>query len=770
MAKIAGITIKLDADASGIEKALRGIDSDLKKTQSNLKNLNKALKFDPKNTDLLTQKQKALKDAIQLTKDRVEQLKQAQSQVAKGSAEWDALQQEIVMTESSLKQLEQEYRNFGSVAKQQLIAVGDQIKSTGDKIAGVGQKLTKNVTAPIVAVGTAASAAAISFETSFAKLSTIADTTEVSVEDLKKQIMDLSSETGLSASAVSEAAYSAISAGQSTGDALEFVATAAKLAKGGFTDVSTATDVLTTALNAYGLSADQVTHVSDVLIETQNEGKTTVAELASAMGKVIPTAAAAGVGIEDLSSQYVALTKNGIATAEATTYINGMLNELTKNGSSAFNAFKEAAGVTFPEYIAQGHSTAEAMQLLSQYTEEAGLKVTDVFGSAEAGKAANVLVSHTEDATTALENMAKQSGQTQNAFETMEGTTASRLEKMKTSLQNLAVTFGETILPIIEPIIQKITEGFAKISEMWNSLSPETQNMIVKALAIAAAIGPILVVIGKVVSGVGSLIGVLGSLASPVGIVIAVIAAVIAIGVLLYKNWDTIKAKALEVWNAIVTAWNNIKDGVVNAVTAIRDGAVNAWNTMVQNVTTAVETLKTSVANAWDGLKAKISNVVANIRSKVQSMVDKFNSAKEAVQAAINKLKSILNTTLSFPKIKVPHFNISGGEVPWGIGGKGYPPSISIDWYKRAYDNPIMFTQPTVLATAAGMKGFGDGSGAEIVMSLEKLQQLVGSQGDRPVVVQVSLEGDARGLFKAVQKTNLVRTKATNYNALAVGG
>ena len=166
---------------------------------------------------------------------------------------------------------------------------------------------------------------------------------------------DLSSETGLSASAVSEAAYSAISAGQSTGDALEFVATAAKLAKGGFTDVSTATDVLTTALNAYGLSADQVTHVSDVLIETQNEGKTTVAELASAMGKVIPTAAAAGVGIEDLSSQYVALTKNGIATAEATTYINGMLNELTKNGSSAFNAFKEAAGVTFPEYIAQGH-------------------------------------------------------------------------------------------------------------------------------------------------------------------------------------------------------------------------------------------------------------------------------------------------------------------------------------------------------------------------------------------------------------------------------
>ena len=209
---------------------------------------------------------------------------------------------------------------------------------------------------------------------------------------------------------------------------------------------------------------------------------------------------------------------------------------------------------------------------------------------------------------------------------------------------------------------------------------------------------------------------------------------------------------------------------MTNAATAIRDGAVNAWNTMVTTVQTASETFKSAVISAWDGLKTKISNVVANIRSKIQSMVDKFNSAKEAVQSAINKLKSILNTTLSFPKIKVPHFHISGGEIPWGIGGKGTPPVINIEWYRKAYDNPIMFTQPTVLATAAGMKGFGDGSGAEIVMSLEKLQQLVGSQGDRPVVVQVSLEGDARGLFKAVQKTNLVRTKATNYNALAVGG
>ena len=653
MAKIAGITIKLDADASGIETALRNIDSSLKKTQSNLKNINKALKFDPKNTELLTQKQKALEDAIKLTEDRVKQLKQAQSQVAKGSAEWDALQQEIVMTESSLKQLEQEYRNFGSVAKQQVIEAGNSMQEVGDKISGVGRKLQPVSTA---AAGVVAALTGMAYKA------------VTSADDLNT----MAKQTGFTTAELQKMQY----------------------------------------------ASDRI----DVSMET-------ITGAAARMTK-------------QLGSSEDKFTNLGVATRD----VDG-------NFRSTSDIF---------------YDTIYALSQIENETERDTVAM-DIFG-----KSANELAGIIDDGGEALRNFGKEAEDAglildQETLDTLNKTNDT-IDAMKAKLGGELLKVGAKLAEALVPVIDKISAGFEKLVAWLDQLTPEQLEMVTTIALIIAVAAPLLMIIGGIISGIGSIVSAIGMLISPAGAVIAIIAAIIAIGVILYKNWDNIKAWAIELWNSVVNAWNSIRDGVVNAVTAIRDGAVNAWNTMVTTVQTASETFKSAVISAWDSLKARIASVVSNIRSQIQSMIDRFNTAKDAVKSAIDKLKSILNTSLSFPHIKVPHFNISGGEVPWGIGGKGYPPSISIDWYKRAYDNPIMFTQPTVLATAAGMKGFGDGSGAEIVMSLEKLQQLVGSQGDRPVVVQVSLEGDARGLFKAVQKTNLVRTKATNYNALAVGG
>ena len=391
-------------------------------------------------------------------------------------------------------------------------AGSNMLASMGKTMTSAGKTLTAAVTAPILGIGAAAFGSATNFETAFAQLMTIADTSTISVDELKDGVLDLSSELGLSASDISEAAYSAISAGQDTADALKFVNSAAKLARGGFTRVSTATDVLTTALNAYGLEAEDVTHISDVLIETQNEGKTTVDELAASMGRVIPTAAAANVGLEDLASQYVALTKNGIGTAEATTYINSMLNELSKTGTTASDMFKEAAGVSFPEYIAAGGSTAEAMELLAQSCAAAGLSVSDAFGSAEAGKAANTLVQHASDSTTALDNMRNSAGQTEAAYATMSETTAVKLAEMKTNLENLAITLGETLIPLVTPLIESITTGLTSITEKWDSLDEGTQQMIIKVATIAAVVGPLLLIGGKLAQGITSITTLCSSL------------------------------------------------------------------------------------------------------------------------------------------------------------------------------------------------------------------------------------------------------------------
>lgn len=388
------------------------------------------------------------------------------------------------------------------------------LNSMGKTMTSAGKTLTAAVTAPILGIGAAAFGSATDFETSFAQLMTIADNSTVSVEDLRDGVKDLSSELGISASDISEAAYSAISAGQDTADALKFVNSAAKLARGGFTKVSTATDVLTTALNAYGLEAEDVTHISDVLIETQNEGKTTVDELAASMGRVIPTAASANVGLEDLASQYVALTKNGIGTAEATTYINSMLNELSKTGTTASDMFKEAAGVSFPDFIAAGGSTAEAMEILAQSCAAAGLSVNDAFGSAEAGKAANTLVQHATDSITALDNMRNSAGQTEAAYATMSETTAVKLAEMKTNLENLAITLGETLIPLVTPLIESITTGLTSITEKWNSLDEGTQQMIIKIATIAAVVGPLLIIGGKLAQGISSITTLIGGIGS----------------------------------------------------------------------------------------------------------------------------------------------------------------------------------------------------------------------------------------------------------------
>ena len=189
--------------------------------------------------------------------------------------------------------------------------------------------------------------AAQSYETALAKVATIADTQAVPLQQFSQEILTLSNTTGVAATAIAEDVYNAISAGQKTGDAVNFVTNSTKLAKAGFAETSQTLDVLTTILNAYGMSADKVGMVSDMLVQIQNKGKVTVGELSSVMGKIIPTANAYNVSLEQLGATYAIMTSKGIAAAETTTYANSMLNELGKSGTVADKALRSAAGSGF---------------------------------------------------------------------------------------------------------------------------------------------------------------------------------------------------------------------------------------------------------------------------------------------------------------------------------------------------------------------------------------------------------------------------------------
>lgn len=313
-----------------------------------------------------------------------------------------------------------------------------------------------------------------SFETALAKVGTIADTSKVSVGDLNKQILDTSGSMGVAAADIAEAAYQAISAGQDTANAVAFAGQASKLAAAGFTSSSSAVDILTTALNAYGLSADQAIHVSDVLLTTQNLGKTSVDELSSSMGKVIPLAAAYGVTVENLSSGLAVMTANGIATAEATTYTKSMLNELGDAGSTVGKILQKQTGKSFAQLNAEGKSLGDVLQILYQSVGGSSTAFAGLWSSVEAGTGALSLASggaeHFNDVLSQMQNSA---GATETAYETMTDTFQHKVETMQTAAQNFGITLYDSLESSLSNATQWGTDCLTQLTTALSDGGPE---------------------------------------------------------------------------------------------------------------------------------------------------------------------------------------------------------------------------------------------------------------------------------------------------------
>ena len=330
---------------------------------------------------------------------------------------------------------------------------GDTEKSFLSSFAKIGVGIGAAFTAKkILEFGAACVQSAAEAETGFAKVNTLltagTDTTAY-FDSIKKASMA----TGVAVTDFSEAVYSSISASVDQASAVDFTTQAVKLAKGGFTDTATAVDVLTTAINAYGLKTSDATSIADKLITTQNLGKTTVGELADAMGRVIPTAKSFNVDLDNLSAAYAVTTKNGIATAESTTYINGMLNELGKSGTTAANVLKKQTGKSFSQLMASGYTLADVLAVLQDEATKTGVSIGDMFGSQEAAKAANTLVGHADDFASSLSAMQNSAGATEAAYGKMADTVAERLQKVKNHFDIMKESLGEDLSPGINTLL-----------------------------------------------------------------------------------------------------------------------------------------------------------------------------------------------------------------------------------------------------------------------------------------------------------------------------
>lgn len=413
--------------------------------------------------------------------------------MGKGMLKLAPLMTEIKVDISNFKS---DMEKAGAIGSSEARKISKELETTtkiGESLSKTGSLLTKGLTLPLIGAGTATTKMAVDFESSFAKVSTLLDDNVVDFGQYKEQLLDASSESKVAVDEFSEAVYQSVSAGVDQTKAIGFTTEAIKLAKGGFTDGAKSVDVLTTAINGYNLKTEDATRISDLLITTQNLGKTTVDELASSMGAVIPVAASVNFDITELSASYAQLTKNGIATAESGTYLKAMLSELGKSGTATDLALRELTGKGFADLKKEGTSTSEILSMLTQYAAENDKTLKDMFGSVEAGSAALVLAKGSgQEYNDMLSAMGNSVGATQKAFEKIDATPAEQLKGALNELRNEGVRLGAMFVPVIE----KTADIVGDVADAFSNLSDEQQDNIIKWGMVLVATGPALKVVG----------------------------------------------------------------------------------------------------------------------------------------------------------------------------------------------------------------------------------------------------------------------------------
>ncbi len=434
-----------------------------------------------RNTERLKSNENQIRQTTASIHSQEEQLERMAQELRDAGIDTDNLEESNARLQRSYERLRGSQENLSRINSEQA-KIKENIAATKTQLMGT-----------IGAVGAVAAAiyagpvqTAQKYETAMAKVGTIADTKQVPLEQLSSEIMKLSNTTGIAAEAIADDVYNAISAGQKTGDAVNFVSNSAKLAKAGFAESSQTLDVLTTILNAYGMEASKVGDVSDMLIQIQNKGKVTVGELSSVMGKIIPTANANGVALEQLGAGYAIMTSKGIAAAETTTYMNSMLNELGKSGTTADKLLRQTAGKSFKELMADGKSLGDVLGIMQEAAESSGKSLSDVFGSAEAGKAAVSLLSGGVDGfNESVKGMVESAGATEKAFAKMENTTEAKMQKAKNSIANLGIVLGQNLLPIVGNLADKVAAVVIKVSEFAQANPKLVQTVLKVAAALA---------------------------------------------------------------------------------------------------------------------------------------------------------------------------------------------------------------------------------------------------------------------------------------------
>lgn len=640
--RIKGITVEIGGDTTGLEKALKSVNSSIKNTQSALKDVNRLLKLDPSNTELLSQKQRLLKDAIGATKEKLDSLKTAQEQAKQqlengdlGQDKYDALQREIIETEEELRRLQQEAATT-STALAKIDEAGKKIEAFGDSVTSAG-KAVMPASMAVAGLGAAAVKTAADFDSSMSKVAAVSGATGDDLDALRDKAREMGAKTKFSASEAADAMNYMAMAGWKTEDMLEGIEGIMNLAAASGEDLATTSDIVTDALTAFGLSAQDSGHFADILAAASSNANTNVSMMGETFKYCAPIAGALGFSAEDTAEAIGLMANAGIKGSQAGTALRTIMNNLTGDIKLSGSALGE---VTIATTNADGSMRdlsdilADCRGAFSQLSESEQAAAAEALVGKNAMSGFLALMNAGEGDIKKLSSaIANCDGTAEHMAETMQDNLAGQLTILKSQLQELAISFGEMLMPAIRKIVSKIQAFIDKL----NNMSEGQRKAILTIGLMVAALGPLLVIIGTVISKMGVAMqgfvklasgvkklgvavkagtGVFGKLGAALGGISAPVIAVVAIIAVLiaaFKHlWDTNE----EFRNAITAIW----EGIVSKIQAFCQGIVDRLNALGFDFGSIVDVLKA----LWDGFcqfLAPIFEAAFNVVSTVLGTV-----------------------------------------------------------------------------------------------------------------------------------------------------
>lgn len=653
---------------------------------------------------------------------------------------------------------------LGTVSKE-ANSLSKDLGKIGKKVTAFGSTMTRNVTLPIVAGFAASAKSAMSFEDAMAKVAAVSGATGDDFDTLSARAREMGEITLHSATDVADAMYYMGLAGWDTTQIYNGIPGVLDLATASGEDLASVSDIVTDAMTAFGLGAEKTTHFVDVLAQATRNSNTDISGLGEAFKYVAPVAGALNYSIEDVAHALGLMANQGIKGSQGGTALRNILQRLAKPTEEVSNAMNylnisllnengtaktlsEIMGdmrVAFGDLLKPSeelqfqidtlNSAMESGDILEEeYIDKLAAIADAAYGAGTAEKvryAATLAGARGMPGLLAIVNTAEEDyngladaiysadGATREMSALMEGTTTGQFKILISQITELGIQIGQMLLPYIQSGIEKISSVVSWLTD----LDEEQRKTILTIAAVVAAIGPVILIVGKAISAISMVAQAIGFLTSPVGLVIVAIGALIAIFVHL---WNTSE----EFRDAIKKIWDSIHETFSGTIQNIKELVTGLWNSIKQVLTGIVQfvsgvfTLDWSMA--WEGIKNIFTGLLTGMFESGKAI---FNNMVTFVKGIVEKLKNAFNFEWKLPKLKLPHISISKKK---GLFGLEYP-SFSVSWYRKAYDNPYLFTSPTVV----NGKGFGDGNGGEIVYGRDQLMRDIAQASTGDITINV---------------------------------